>query len=81
MHAGLDRAEIVVLHFLSLGRLGAKERAAAGFEILAPLVQRLVHQEIFLLRAHGGGHAAGGRVAKQAQDAQRVPVDGLHGAQ
>ena len=53
-NAGLDSAEIMVVQLLSLGRLGAEQRAAGKNQILALVIQLLIDQEIFLLRADGG---------------------------
>ena len=50
-HARLDGAEIMIVQFLSLRRLRAKERPAGVEKILTLVIKRLVDQEIFLLRA------------------------------
>ena len=81
LHAGFDDAEVVILQLLSLGRLGAKESAARHHQVGALAVNLLVHQEILLLRAHGGKHAHDLRVAEDAKDAQRLLAERLHGAQ
>ena len=80
-HPGLDRAEVVVLQFLALGRLCAKERAARVDEVAALVVDVLVDEEVLLLRADGGHDALGRRVAEQAQDAHGLAGELLHGAQ
>ena len=81
LNARLDDAKVVVLQLLALGRLGAKEGAARHYQIGALAVDLLIHQEILLLRAHRGEHAHSLRIAKQPQDAQRLLVERLHGAQ
>ena len=45
------------LLYTSLGRLRAEERAAAELQILALFIERLVDQEILLLRADLRRHA------------------------
>ena len=80
-HAGFDGAEVMVVELLPLGRTGAEQRAAREHEILALVEQRLVHEEVFLLRAGAGAHALDGVVSEQAQDTQGLLVERLHGAQ
>ncbi len=57
-HAGQnafrDAAEIMVFHFLALGRLGAEERAAGVDQVGAGVVEIFVDEEVFLLRTDGG---------------------------
>ena len=57
-HAGQDalgdRAEVVVLHLLALGRLGAEEGPAGVDQVGPGEVEVLVDQEVFLLGAGGG---------------------------
>ena len=76
-----DHAEVVVLQLLALGRHRAEQGPAGVDQILALHVLGPVHQEILLLRSHGGGHALGRGVAEQPQDSQGLLVDRLHGAQ
>ena len=54
LHPGLDGAEVVVVQLLALGGPGAEEGAAGVDQVLAPLVDVLVDEEILLLRADGG---------------------------
>ena len=80
-HTGLDGAEIVVVHLLTLGGLGAEQGAATEGQIL-PLVEHLpIHQEILLLRANGGSDTLHVLVAEQVQHPQGLLVQRLHGAQ
>ena len=74
VYAFFDRAEIVVVELLTLGRAGAEQRAAGVDEILAPLEHLAVDQKILLLRPGGGADLLHGRIAEQPQDA-----DGLFG--
>ncbi len=46
-----DRAEVVVLELLALGRLGAEERALAGHQVGALEVELPVDEEVLLLAA------------------------------
>ena len=71
----------MIVELLALGRLRAEERAAAELQILALFIERLVDQEILLLRADLRCHAVGLLVAEQAQDAYGLAADCLHGAQ
>ena len=52
-HALGDRAEVVVVELLALGRLGAEQRAAGDHEVGALEVVLLVDQEVLLLGADG----------------------------
>ena len=62
-HAGQDalgdRAEVMVVELVALGRLGAEQRAAGGDQVGALEVEGLVDQEVLLLGADGGEHARG----------------------
>ena len=80
-HSGLDHAEVVVVHLLALGGLGAEQGAAGEDQVFAFLVHFLIHKEILLLRAYGGADVSDGVVAEQPQDAQRLLIQGVHGAQ
>ncbi len=80
-HARLDDAEVMVLHLLALRRLRAEQGAARVDKVLPLFIHGLVDEKIFLLRPDGCDDAPGVRVAEQAQDAQRLLVDGVHGAQ
>ena len=79
--ARLDRAEIVVVHLLPLRRLCPEKRASREDQILTFFVHFSVHEEVFLLRPDGSAHTLDVRVAKQPQDAQRLLIQRLHGAQ
>jgi hypothetical protein len=70
-HAGQDplgdRAEVVVVELVALGRLGAEQRAP-GVDEVGPLeVVLLVDEEVLLLRADGREHPLRRLVAEQAQ--------------
>ena len=80
-HTGLDGAVVVVLQLLALGGLGPEQGAAAEHQVLPALVELPVHQEVLLLRAHRGDDPLGGLVAENAQDAQGLAGEVLHGAQ
>ena len=80
-HSLADGAEIVIVQLLPLGRHGAK-KGTAGIDQVFSLLEYLgVHQEILLLRSHGGSHFSGCGIPEQAQQTQRLGIDGLHGAQ
>ena len=74
-HAGEDplgdRAEVVVVELVALGRLGAEQRAAGGDQVGPLEVVLLVDQEVLLLGADGREHARGVAVAEQLQRADR----------
>ncbi len=77
----LDGAEIVVLHLLALGRIGAEKGPSGQLEV-DPLVEEfLVDQEVLLLGSHGGDDALGIRVSEGPQHAQGLFVDRFHGAE
>ena len=80
-HTGLDSAEVMVIHLLTLGGSGTEQRAAAENQVLALAVHGAVHQEILLLGADRGANTFDIRVAKQLQDTHGLLVQGLHGAQ
>ena len=53
---GLECAEVVIIHFLTLRRHCTEQGAAGKDQVLALCVVLAVDQEIFLLRAYGGGY-------------------------
>ena len=80
-HLGLDDAEVVVVHLLALGGLRTEQGASGQTQIQPLVIQSAGNQEVFLLRADGGGHPLDRGIAEQTQDAQGLAVEGLHGAQ
>ena len=74
LYPGFDSPKIVVIQFLALWRLGAKQGPAAEHQILSLLVELFIHQEILLFRANSGVNVDGLLVAKEAEDAQRLTV-------
>ena len=55
-YPGLDGAKVVIVQLLPLGGLGAEQGPSGIDKVPALFIQRLVDQEIFLLRTHRGGH-------------------------
>ena len=51
-NAGLDSAEVVVLEFLTLGRLCAEKGSAADNKVLAFVKQFFIYKEIFLFGSY-----------------------------
>ena len=84
VHEGHDavgnRAEVLVLELLTLGRLGAEERAAGVDQVGTREVEVPIDQEVFLLRAAGRDHALGVR-AEELQHAHRLLRQRFHRAQ
>ena len=77
---GADRAEVVLLQLLALGRGRAEQRAAAQHQVQALLVVLLLNQEVLLLGADGGRDAVH-VLAEQLQHLAGLVGDGLHRAQ
>ena len=84
-HAGedplRDRAEVVVVELVALGRLGAEQGAAGGDQVGALEEVLLVDQEVLLLGADGGEDALALLVAEQPQRLDRRAREGVHRAQ
>ena len=81
-HPALDRAKIVVLKLLVLGRRPAEQCSPALQKIQARLIKLLIDQEIFLLRPQRGDHPASVRLhAKQFRQPANLHIQRLHGAQ
>ena len=70
---GLDRTEIVVLQFLTLGRLSAKEGASRKDQVLTLVIHIFINQEVFLLGSHLADYLLHVRVAKETQHPDRLP--------
>ena len=79
--ARLDRAEIVVVHFLSLRRHRAEQGSAAEFQILALFIHLAVDQKVFLLRTDRGSDIFDLSVAEELENSQCLFIQGLHGTQ
>ena len=80
-HARLDRAEIMVVQLLSLGRARAEKRTPGVDQVGALLVNAAVNEEILLLRAGVRAHGGGLRVAEELQNAQRLDIQRVHTAE
>ena len=82
-HPGLDGAEVVVLQLLALGGFGAEEGPAGEEQVLPPLADALVDEEILLLRTHLADDPLdiGAAVAKELHDPHRLAADLIHGAE
>ena len=78
---GLDDAEIMIVHLLSLGRSRAVKRPSGKTKIRAKVVHFLCDQEVFLLGPDGGAHIFDGGVPEKLQDPQALPVQRFHGTQ
>ncbi len=74
-------AEVLVLKFLALWRLGAEQRAAGRHEVGARKVEIAVDEEVFLLRTGGGGDHRDVGVAEKLQDAASLNIERLHRAE
>ena len=79
-NARTECAEVVIIHFLTLRRHCTEQGAAGKDQVLALCVVLAVDQEIFLLRAYGGGYTLN-ILAEQLEDAARLCADGVHRAQ
>ena len=80
-HALGDRAEVVIVELVALGRLGAEQGAAGGDQVGPLEVVLLVDQEVLLLGADGGEDPLGARVAEQLQRVHRRLRQRVHRAQ
>ena len=76
-----DRAEVVVVELVALGRLGAEQGAAGGDQVGALEEVLLVDQEVLLLGADRGEDALALLVAEQPQRLDRRAREGVHRAQ
>ena len=76
-----DRAEVLVLQLLALGRRGT-EQGPPGQQQVRPLLgQPPVDQEVLLLRPDVGEDPLGRRVVEPAEDPQRLRAERLLGPQ
>ncbi len=74
-----DRAEVLVLELLALGRRGAEERAAGEDEVGAELGEAPVDEEVLLLGADARVDARRRRVPEPPEDADRLLPERLLG--
>ncbi len=75
-----NRSEILVFHFLPLGRLGAEERSSGVDQVGAKEKEVLVDQEVFLLRPDSRKDVTH-VLAEELEDADRLRGEGFHRAQ
>ena len=81
-HARRNRAEVVIVELLTLGRPGAEQRALARHEVGTAIEQLAVDQEVFLLRTDGGDDAGDAGVgAEEPEDPHRLLGERFHRAQ
>ena len=80
-HALRDGAEVVVVEFLALRRLGAEQRAAGAHQVGAGQEEVPVDQEVLLLRAGERDDVVDLLVPEQLQHPLGVPGHGLLAAQ
>ena len=76
-----DRAEVVIVELVPLGRLGAEQGAAGGDQVRPLEVVLLVDQEVLLLGPDGGEDPLGLVVAEQLQRPHRRLRQCVHRAQ
>ena len=75
-----DGAEVVVLHLLALGRLGAEQGAAGVDQVGTAEIELPIDQEVFLLGTAGRDDALRAR-AEQLEDADRLLRERFHRAE
>ena len=80
-YSGLDRAEIVVVQFLTLRRSGTKQGTAAVNQVFALFEHFLIHEEIFLFGADGCFYTSRCRITENTQNTECLYADNLHGTQ
>ena len=77
-----NRAKVMVVQLMTLGRCCAEERSAAHQEIRAAGHIGLVHKEILLLAADGRDDAADALIrSKDAKDAHCLFIHGVDGTE
>ena len=77
-HALGDRSEIMILEFLSLRRLGAKQRAAGRVQVGPCEIEVTIDQKVFLLRTGRRRDEGAVVMAEQLENAVRLLVQRLH---
>ncbi len=80
-HALRDRAEVVVVQLVALGRVRAEEGAAGQDQVGTRVVVLLVHEEVLLLGTDRGEDPLRLLVAEQAQRPDRDLRERVHRAQ
>ena len=80
-NAQTETAAIMVVQFLSLRRLGAKERSAADHQIHALFIKLAIDQEIFLFGSDHRGHDLRFFIPQGAKHAHGGAGNRVHGAQ
>ena len=79
-YAVLDRSEVVVVKFLSLGSRSAKQRSASEDQVLSLIIGSLVYQEVLLLSAYGCNYSLCGGIAEKSEYSQSCVGNNVHGA-
>ena len=78
--AGLDDTEVMVIQFLTLGRLCAEQSAAGEAKVGAFVIHFAGDQEIFLLGTDGGDDALSRIIAEETKYPEGLLAENFHGA-
>ena len=81
LDTGLDRAKIMVVQFLTLGRLRSEQGTPGINQVFTLLIDLAVDEEILLFRSDSRTDRGHILIAEKAEDAHTLLVDRLHGAQ
>ena len=77
-NAGLDYAEIMVVHFLTFGRFCAEKRSAGKNQVFPLIVHCLIYKEVFLFGSYRCANALNIVIAEKFKDSQCLPVKRFH---
>ena len=81
LYLGLDNAEVMVVHLLSLRSLGTEECPSGVLDVRALIVHLLCDEEVLLLGSDGCVNVFRCVVAEELQDTERLLVQSLHGSE
>ena len=73
-HPWLDHSKIMIVHFLSLGRLRSKKSPSREPQVLSLLIHFPCNKKIFLLRPHGCADIFYIVISKQTENAQGLLI-------
>ena len=80
-NTGLQICEVLVIQLLTLRRHCTEQGTAGHDQVFTLVVHLLVDEEVFLLRTNGRSDLGCGGVAEQAQDADSLLAQCVHGTQ
>ena len=77
-NSGLNYSEIMVIHFLTLGRLCSEKSSSCKTKIPSLFIHFLINKEIFLLGSYRSAYTFYSVIAEKAENAECLLIECFH---